>query len=101
MKHPLHYILIAIAEGKPVQFLVDSEWIDLDPTLTLEIYPDDNGKWRIKPKEKVKKWRWVMQAVHDDSLSVTGKHYPEPGWVENPSYVPVQKVDSTMIEVEE
>lgn len=100
MKHPLHDILIAIAEGKTVQYLEDPGWIDLDTEFRFEIWPVNIALWRIKPEEKVKKWRWVMKGF-DGSLSITGKHYPEPGWVENPSYVPVQKVESTLIEVEE
>ena len=101
MKHPLHDILIAIAEGKPVQYNRYGEWIDLDPSKSFILRTKDAKMWRIKPKEKVNKWRWVVKSHATGALSVTNGYYPEPGWVENPNYVNVQKVDSSMIEAEE
>ena len=50
--------------------------------------------YRIKPKPKVKKWRWVYGE--GEYLSVTLGHYAE-----NERDDLLQKIDSTMIEVEE
>ena len=55
MKHPMRDILIAIAEGKPVQYFLHDEWIDFDPNNSFIIAPSLKNEWRVKPKEKVKR----------------------------------------------
>lgn len=49
-KHPLADVLIAIANGEPVEFKTTlDKWILFDPKLPFEIDPN-NSNWRVKPK---------------------------------------------------
>ena len=105
MKHPLHDILIAIAEGKPVQYFVDDTWIDLNPNNPFHIDPQCSISWRIKPKEKVKKYRWLLQDIRDKHiLKVSGKLYESRVDFNvnnlNSMFIAVEPIESTMIEVE-
>ena len=52
---------------------------------------------RIKPKTE-KKWKWVMSDADDTPLWITRKHCTEETASEYGK--PIQKIDSTMIEVE-
>lgn len=105
MKHPLHDILIAIAEGKPVQYFVDDTWIDLNPNDPFHINPQCSISWRIKPKEKVKKYRWVLQGIQDKHiLRVSDKYYANTAEFNamnmNMMWIAVEPIECTMIEVE-
>ena len=105
MKHPLHDILIAIAEGKPVQYFLNYQWIDLDPDTSFVINPKVSTTWRIKPKEKVKKYRWVLQDIRDKHiLKVSDKLYESRVDFNvnnmNSMFIAVEPIESTMIEVE-
>lgn len=51
-----------------------------------------------KPKDKVKKWRWVMRYFGIDDLYVTEKHYSEEEVERLFTSTVVQKVDSTEVE---
>ena len=105
MKHPLHDILIAIAEGKSVQYFLNNQWIDLDPDTSFIINPKVSNTWRIKPKEKVKKYRWVLQDIRDKHiLKVSDKLYESRVDFNvnnmNSMFIAVEPIESTMIEVE-
>lgn len=76
-----------------------------DPDLsawTENSYPawDNDYEYRIKPKPKpkVKRWRWVYRSIVDESLLVSDEYYTE---FEASILNPIQKIDSTMIEVDE
>lgn len=68
-----------------------------------------SGEWkegyvyRIKPKAKVKKWRWVFKDQHADcgKLYITGGHHTAEGASQLGMVEFIQKIDSTMIEVYE
>lgn len=53
--------------------------------------------YRIKPKAKVKKWRWVYQK-DGGWLGVTSNYYHDG---DNSDLHFIQRIDSTMIEVNE
>lgn len=53
------------------------------------------------PKQKVKKWRWVVEN-RGGQMKVTDYHYKDEQDVDlYHVLIPIQKIDSTMIEVEE
>lgn len=58
----------------------------------------EDFEYRIKPKAKVKKWRWVYRDRAFAALNVTSDFYSES---EASCRCYVQKIDSTMIEVDE
>lgn len=89
-------LIKAWADGAEIEFLQVDVW------KSCSNFPrwDDDTKYRVKPKPKVKKWRWVTKNKITDALGVTGMHIRDESEV-HPSYYPVQKIDSTMIEVEE
>lgn len=104
-KHPLAEILYAIADGKEVQQRTlsygTSEWKKLDyhSAFSLGI---PNVEYRIKPKEKVKKWKWVFE-VHGE-LGVTEEHYTEEEFNNSANaYFAklIQKIDATEQEFDE
>ena len=96
-------ILRAIAEGIPVQAYYhnssENGWRDIDTNLPFSIFLSGNVEYRIKPKPKVKKWRWVCEAT-DGGLNVSVNHYPGDADLIY-SLKLIQKIDSTMIEVEQ
>lgn len=59
----------------------------------------DDLHYRIKPKAKVKKWRWVYRDERTGCLEITGSHVSEDR-AKGAPYL-IQKIDSTMIEVDE
>ena len=96
-------ILRAIAEGIPVQAHYHSSpekgWQDIDTNLAFSIFLSGDVEYRIKPKPKVKKWRWVYEAM-DGGLKVSEIHYQgEKDWFYSMRLI--QKIESTMIEVEQ
>lgn len=105
MKHPYSDVLIAIAEGKTVQYFLNNQWIDLDPDTSFIINPKVSNTWRIKPKEKVKKYRWVLQGIRDKHiLRVSDECYANAAEFNaknmNMMWIAVEPVEYTMIEVE-
>ena len=77
-KHPLAEILYAIADGKEVQQRILScgtpEWKKLDYHSAFSLGLP-NVEYRIKPKEKVKKWKWVFEE--DGIMDITANHYSD------------------------
>lgn len=57
--HPNREVLIALAEGKTVQFGSERcNWVDYDPSLYVRVSPIDSDpevKWRVKP-ELIERW---------------------------------------------
>lgn len=104
-KHPLAEILYAIADWKEIQvrYGQHNDWCEFNGV----IYIDNPGiGYRIKPKEKVKKWNWVYK---DDEM-VMGvtchKFKDEEEFFEfhGPKYYDfklIQKIDSTEQEFDE
>ena len=107
-EHPLAHILRAIADGVPVQYrncgIIRPEWHDLQTYDLFWLTPHREGiEYRIKPKPKVKKWRWVVGYCNGSkTMIVTGEHFAtaEEFNSKHRGLVAVQKVDSTMIEVD-
>ena len=105
MKHPCYDVLIAIAEGKPVQYFLHDEWIDFDPNNSFIISPRLKNEWRVKPKEKVKKYRWVIRDYRNKvTLKVTDQYYASIAECNAQNmhsvWAAVEPIESTMIEVE-
>ena len=104
-EHKYAEVLRAIADGKPVQCKrVESEWWDFDP-LKHAFYMSTCLAWRVKPKGKVKKWRWVAKYAGSDAyMIVTASHYKDEvefhKFEYHKNYVFVEPVQSTMIEVD-
>lgn len=114
-EHKLAHILRAIADGKAVQARAVTrylyprgdevgDWCDLDTSGTFSLFADFRSiEYRIKPEPLVKKWIWVVKEESTGKLSLTRSHYRSEGeldFIKGP-YVAVQRIDSTMIEVEE
>ena len=103
-EHKYAEVLRAIADGKPVEFMYeDGGYWHLYVPECASFHLRDDIQWRVKPKEKVKKWRWVIER--DGAFLVTDKHYHD--WAEFHSASPIheswkvlQKVDHSMIEVD-
>jgi len=114
-EHKLAHILRAIADGKIVQIKTDAfsplynsmvfgEWRDVDTQNAFSIFvTNPNIEYRIKPKPLVKKWIWVVKEKATGKLVVTGLHYSSEEEYNNlrTQFVALQRVESTMIEVEE
>jgi hypothetical protein len=60
---------------------------------------DERNEYRIKPKAKVKKWRWVMKQ--SNVYWITESYYSKKEDVEHVWATPVQRIDETEIEVDE
>jgi hypothetical protein len=105
-EHKYAEVLRAIADGKPVQCKRDdSEWLDFDP-FEHSFYMSPYLAWRVKPKEKVMKWRWVAKHVGSNTaILVTDSHYKDEAEFHrtecHKDYVFVAPVSCTMIEVDE
>lgn len=105
--HKCAEILRAIADGKPVQFRLTNtarkKWEDLDTSTSFSIFQGLAVEYRIKPKPLIKKWRWVITAQNGE-LFITEDHYSDSSDLESKfcfGYKVTQKIDSTMIEVEQ
>lgn len=100
-KHKHYDLILAWANGAEIQVYnkAISSWED-------NIYPvwSFQSEYRIKPKPKVKKWRWVNSSKEENNyIGVSHGYYASAedfnsDW---PKHIAIQKVDSTMIEVEE
>lgn len=94
-------LIIAWANGAQIQFLskVHYDWVDC-------IHPPswiDDTEYRIKPKAKVKKYRWVF-SDGNEYFGVTAGHYSkdeEDKATGTKTYRFVQKIEASEIEVEE
>lgn len=105
-EHPLAHILRAIADGVPVEFKhgANGDWYIAKPESHEMFFWDDEVKYRIKPKPKVKKWRWAVASTNgSEAMWVTCEHFAtaEEFNSKHRGLFAVQKIDSTMIEVEE
>lgn len=96
-------VLVALLRGDVVQYALkqDAEnpshlWSVVNPEKSFSVLQHCNVVYRIKPKPKVKKWLWVMPD-RAGNLFITGQHYTG----NEPGFNFIQKIDSTMIEVEE
>lgn len=94
-------VIKAWADGAVIQFRQGYAWWDLDKD---QPPVKEEYEYRIKPKPKVKKWRWVFSYIGSNGkLSVSADHYTTAEDL-NRKYSTcqaIQKIDSTMIEVEE
>lgn len=103
-------VLQALLDGKTVECALPHQthtpkgWVTLDPSINFSII-HTSLVYRIKPKPKVKKWRWVVLRSTDGVLDVSAGYYASKedytGIYQNRFWTAIQKIDSTMIEVEE
>lgn len=107
-EHKYAEILRAIADGKTVQFKSSHlDWTDLNVKCNFSLFFGAQGlEYRVKPKPKVKKWRWILSDTRNlNYLIVSGKHFKDRNEVVietmNGVFEPFEKIESTMIEVEE
>lgn len=104
-EHPLAHILRAIAEGVTVQgrWASQEDWWDLDSDAhSILLNSNSTIKYRIKPKPKVKKYRFVYKDTRGN-LGVSSCYFVDENDF-NKRYntlTAVQRIESTMIEVEE
>jgi hypothetical protein len=109
-EHKYADVLRAIADGKPVEVRMRTrdawgnsqdvwgDWQPMDTSSNFSIFGGSEIiEHRVKPKELVKKWRWVCR-YRDGDLFVTDEHYTESQ--AKLGFVCVEKIDATMIEVE-
>lgn len=83
------------ADGAIIQYHIDSDaWEDCSKNKPLW---DESTQYRVKPVT-VNRWRWVCESTNSQ-LFVTEDHYSELEAYKN--FNVIQKIDSTMIEVEE
>lgn len=60
MKHKHYDVIVAWAGGKKVQFKnIYSGWVDWNHDTGPNFL--ESVDWRIKPKEKVVRWKWAYQ----------------------------------------
>lgn len=97
MRHKHADLIHAWAEGAEIQVLFDSGWQDRkEPTWSTTC------DYRIKPKEKVKKWKWVYKHPNGQLFVSEGFYKNAEVFLQyNPSCMAVESVKSTEIEVEE
>lgn len=65
-------------------------WVVNDPEF------HEGQDYRVRPKPKVKKWRWVRESIYD-GLAITQSHHSEERAYH---FGYLQKIDSTLIEVD-
>lgn len=111
-EHKLAHILRAIADGQTVQVrssfyngneTVVGKWSDIYASSPFSLFPGClSHEYRIKPKPKVKKYQWVVKSPDTGELMITGCHYADEEEYSRlrTMYYPVQRIESTMIEVE-
>lgn len=94
-KHIHCDMIVAWAHGAKIQYFDPSwdEWVD-DPK------PDwfDMTQYRVKPKDIVKKWRWVYRDKNQ-KYNITDSYFSDKEAIAVDFFV--QKIDETMIEVEQ
>ena len=109
-EHKYAEVLRAIADGKPVQgkWISEIDWWDFEPSRHSFHLGEDRLQWRVKPKPKVKKWRWVVCHTNNTSqeFCVTDRHYADEQEFHQQSPMHIgweflQKVEATMIEVDD
>ena len=104
MKHPQHDILIAIANGVPMEFkpaptVKPNEWLTYNPNQGFTMGTDPS-LWRIKPKEKVKKYQVLWAPINGGGAAVTVDYHTSLLEFSNkyPGAIPIQLIESTMEE---
>lgn len=107
MKHPHAEVIKAWVDGKQIEFRTDDrdKWTSLAGPEQSNVCPEfrKDFQYRIKPKSKVKKWRWAVGYCDGSKVMlVTGEHFAtaEEFNSKHKGLVAVQKIDSTMIEVD-
>lgn len=86
------------AEGYPIQYYstIYREWCDTGSPSWREDY-----LYRVKPNPPIQKWKWIVEHTRYKGLCITAHHYAEYEELNDPLFVKIQKIDSTMIEVQE
>lgn len=80
LKHIHAEVLIAIAEGKPVQFLNPcGEWIDYEihKHFSPLDFTGENLEWRVKPPEPVYEFQWIYFDKNLNRFDITGGFYTD------------------------
>lgn len=100
-KHKHYDVIIAYANGAEIQYLiVDEVWKDTKNPLFYE-----DVEYRVKPKPKVKKWRWVMWCAKeplDSRISSRPASTAEEAEFYHPKgYKAIYAIPESMVEVEE
>ena len=101
---PYAHLEEAQARGETIQLKTSTRlntWVDMDDMDFIMGFAYSPESYRIKPKT-VKKWRWVMRGLVSDWW-ITDEHYGTPHEAETHfDYgTAIQRIDSTMIEIEE
>lgn len=96
MKHKHYEQIVEWANGKEIEYFDAGVW-----RTTNDPVWDHDTQYRVKPKPLVKKWRWVLENKKAKTLTVSNYHYSEDDNHVNDDYTKIQKIDSTMIEVQE
>jgi len=109
-EHKYADVLRAIADGKPVEVRtkkhdpwgnpqhVWGDWKSMDTSGNFSIFCENETiEHRVKPKEMVKKWRWVRRYRGGDFF-VTDTYHTESERA-NLGLDYAEKIDATMIEV--
>lgn len=99
MKKQKHYDLIVKWAANPDGYTVysrtydEAEWVATSSPMWRE-----DLEYKLVPKPKVKKWRWVFKDIYGQ-LNLTSKWWTQESFEnEFPNFTLVQKIDSTMIE---
>lgn len=103
MKHPLRDILIAIAEGKPVQQKPSTSrgvWRDVDTSCAFSLGLP-GVEYRVKPKEMELRYRWVREDVQG-SIDITSYYYRDKAhfYEQHTTSKPLQRIEATAREFE-
>lgn len=80
MKHKYHDVIVAYANGNPIQYFVldknpEGKWCDYN--ILSEITPEFNStylKWRTTPKS-IKKYQWIYKIDATSTYHITNNHY--------------------------
>lgn len=97
-------IIKAWADGAIIQHYSDIylEWRDIHNNLPAWC---STSEYRVKPKPKIKKWRWVVQHQIDKSnIRVTSVFYKdEEDFYMNggSTFIALQRIECTMVEEEQ
>lgn len=71
-KHKHHDVIIAYANGEPIQYrreYMGGEWVDYTTSSQVNFDRSDI-QWRIKPKETIKTYRMALVCIKDRHVVV-------------------------------